>query len=707
MSARKLNQEVFRSWVNELIARRRVVGVQAKEERFVFGPLAKAEDLRLDYDVTLLPPKKYFLPPRDNLLAFTTQGEYASRIEDEPFILFGVHPYDVVAISQLDAVFSEGHYDVHYMTRRRNATIVACDVQTASAHVFASAMNTATVQDGFDLLLTKIGDHYLADARTDKGEALLTAVPGGSEPTEADFAGREQVWRRNRESLNKHELKCRPEELPTLLENSYDDPIWEERAKLCFSCGSCNLVCPTCYCFDVRDDLNWDMQTGMRTRVCDACLLNEFSAVAGGHNFRSRPAERYRHRFYRKGSYMPHKFGFVACVGCGRCISACVAGIANPLDIYNRLIAKSPEIQAPEPAASPWAGSAKELREGGGDGRSLEMAARSGGALSPGTGLAREAPPLPEGTHSEGVQASRTIAQLEAALPQEGFLLPGAALAPEGVPSEDIYVPQAATLVQAKPLTELETFYEIRLDSGLELGHEPGQFVEISLPGFGEAPISVSSSPSQAGTFQMVVRNAGNLTNALGQLTAGDRIGVRGPFGSEFPVHDVMKGKDILLICGGIGLVPVRSAINYILDNREDYGHMTILYGAKTPGERIFADEQQDWRKRDRVTVLETVDEPDASWHGHVGRITALLPLIRIVPENTIAVVCGPPVMYRFVLKELKTMGLADTSIYLSLERRMKCGVGKCGHCQMNGVYVCQEGPVFQYSAIREVMEAI
>ncbi len=666
MSTRKLNQQDLDSWVDGLIAKQRVVGVQGKEGRFVFGPLSKAEDLRLDYDVTLLPPKKYFLPQREDLMEFTVQGEYTSRIEREPFILFGVHPYDVVAISQLDAVFSAGHYDVHYMTRRRQAAIVACDVQTASAHVFASSMNTATVQDGFDLLLTKIGADYLADARTDKGEALLAVHQGGAEPTEVDFEKREQVWRNNRGTLNRHELKCRPEELPALLAQSYDDPVWEEKARLCFSCGSCNLVCPTCYCFDVHDDLNWDMQSGTRTRACDACLLNEFASVAGGHNFRKQSAERYRHRFYRKGSYIPDKFGFVACVGCGRCISACVAGIANPVEVYNRLFAQSSDIHAPEPAAFSQTNSVAKQREDRGAVGVLESTARPTAQF------------LPDGT-----------------------------LPLEDIPSGDMYVPQAATLVQARRLTELETFYEIRLDSGHELGHGPGQFVEISLPGFGEAPISISSSPTQTGTFQMVVRNVGNLTNAMSKLAAGDPIGVRGPFGSEFPVHDVMKGKDVLLICGGIGLVPVRSAINYILDNREDYGQMTILYGAKTPAERIFADEQQDWSTRDRVTVLETVDDPDESWHGHVGRITTLLPLVRVASENTVAIVCGPPVMYRFVLEELKKMGLSDDSIYLSLERRMKCGVGKCGHCQMNGVYVCQEGPVFQYADIREVMEAI
>ncbi len=609
----KLDQTSFNFWVDRLIKKQCVFGVQSKGDRFVFDTLTRAEDLRLDYDVTILPPKKYFLPQREDLLDFSIKGEYKSITEREPFILLGVHPYDVVAISQMDRVFSADNYDVHYMSRRYNATIISCDVQRASNQVFAGSMNTATVQAGFDILLTKIGDSYLIDARTAKGEALLEGLTVRTEPTDKDLQERKQVWKENARLLQKNKLKGKPEELPELLEKSYYDPIWEEKSKLCFSCGSCNLVCPTCYCFDVQDDLNWDMQTGKRTRAWDGCLLRDFAAVAGGHNFRRQRADRYRHRFYRKGKYMAEKIGQVACVGCGRCIDACIPNIANPVEVYNQLF----------------------------------------------------------------------------------------------MSQKNIYIPEQVTLLKTEKMTERETFYELKMDSGLDLGHEPGQFVEISLPGIGEAPISVSSSPTQTGTFQIVVRAVGNVTTAMSRLKPGDHVGVRGPFGSQFPVHDVMKGKDILIICGGIGLVPIRSAINFILDNRDDYGAMTILYGMKKPKDQLFATELEEWSKLPGVQVLQTVDCYDESWKGNVGVITTLLSLIKLNSESTVAVVCGPPVMYPFVLKDLETMGMTAESIYVSLERRMKCGVGKCGHCQMNEIYVCQEGPVFKYSDIKEVMEAI
>lgn len=612
MSIRKMDQVSLHSWVNTLISKQRVFGVQAKGERFVFDTLTEAEDLRLDYDVTILPPKKYFLPQREDLMEFNIKGEYKSCTEQEAFILLGVHPYDVVAISQMDHIFSADNYDVHYMSRRHNATIIACDVQNASRHVFAGSMKTATTQTGFDILLTAIGEGYLVDARTPKGEALLKGFDG-TEGTVEDIERRELIWKENNRLLRRHKLKAKPEELAELLEKSYYDPIWEEKSKLCFSCGSCNLVCPTCYCFDVQDDMNWDMQTGKRTRAWDGCLLRDFAAVAGGHNFRRQRADRYRHRYYRKGKYIADKLGQVACVGCGRCIDACVPNIANPVEVYNRLF----------------------------------------------------------------------------------------------MSRKNIYVPESATILETRPMTEQEWYYELKLDSGRELGHEPGQFVEISLPGMGEAPISVSSSPTQTGIFQMVVRKVGNVTTAMSKLSPGDKMGVRGPFGSTFPVHDEMKGKDVLIICGGIGLVPVRSAINFIVDHREDYGRVTILYGMKKPSDRLFADDLEAWRKVPGFEVLETVDCADNQWNGHVGVITTLIPLVNVQPNNSVAIVCGPPVMYRFVLNELHTMNLPEENIYVSLERRMKCGVGKCGHCQMNDIYVCQEGPVFKYSDIKEVMEAI
>jgi len=271
----------------------------------------------------------------------------------------------------------------------------------------------------------------------------------------------------------------------------------------------------------------------------------------------------------------------------------------------------------------------------------------------------------------------------------------------------DIYLPEMATVVRTEPMTALERFFELKLDSGRELGHMPGQFVEVSVVGVGEAPISVSSSPTQNGSFQMVVRNVGNVTRAMHGLKPGDKVGIRGPFGTHFPVDTDMKGKDILFICGGLGLVPVRSAINYVLDNRQDYGDVTILFGAKGPTERLFLDEVQRWTALENVSYDETVDRGDETWTGKVGVITTLMTDMTVDPRRTVAIICGPPVMYKFAIMSLYKMGMVDKNIFVSLERHMKCGVGKCGHCQINGLYVCQEGPVFRFDDIAEVQEAI
>ena len=273
--------------------------------------------------------------------------------------------------------------------------------------------------------------------------------------------------------------------------------------------------------------------------------------------------------------------------------------------------------------------------------------------------------------------------------------------------NKDIYLPLPATVGKVQPMTKFESFFSCQLDSGEELGHMPGQFVEVSIPGIGEAPISVSSSPTRKGSFEMVIRKVGNVSQALHGLTAGDKIFIRGPFGTTFPVDDAMKGKDIIFVCGGIGIVPVRSAIQYVLDNRDDYGRVIILFGAKTPRDRLFVEELDKWREDRNVTLLETVDHRDESWSGPEGVITTLLPLVKIDKDNAIVVICGPPIMYKFVIINLLEAKLKEDQIYLSLERNMKCGVGKCGHCQINNIYVCQDGPVFRFSDIKDIEEAL
>jgi ferredoxin len=338
MSIKRLNKAAFDKWVGACIKKECVYGVQSKGDRFAFAPLARAADLRLDYDVTILPPKKIFQPPCETLLTFDRTKGYESVFQTEPFVVFGVHPYDMAAILQIDKLFAEDQCDAHYMKRREQATIVVSDVQNASPDVFAGCMGTATINDGFDILVTNIEGDYLVDIRTEKGQALTESLQKAPDADDMSLKLRKLVWAENTERLQKHKLDVRPDVLPKLLERSYEHPVWEEKARLCYSCGSCVLVCPTCYCFDVQEDVDWTLQKGERRRVWDGCLLSEFAAVAGGHNFRRHREDRYRHRYYRKGKYIPDKIGKIACVGCGRCISACTANIANPVEVFNSLV---------------------------------------------------------------------------------------------------------------------------------------------------------------------------------------------------------------------------------------------------------------------------------------------------------------------------------------------------------------------------------
>jgi NAD(P)H-flavin reductase len=257
-------------------------------------------------------------------------------------------------------------------------------------------------------------------------------------------------------------------------------------------------------------------------------------------------------------------------------------------------------------------------------------------------------------------------------------------------------------------MTSFETLFEIKLDDGSVLGHDPGQFVEVSIFGVGEAPISISSPPTKKESFELCVRRLGNVTNKIHGLKVGDKVGIRGPFGHGFD-PEALKGKDLLFVAGGLGLAPLRSLFNYVLDNRKDYGKVTLLYGCKEPKELLFADELVALGRRDDVDFKPTVDRcPESEvWSSNVGVITTLIPQIQFNPEKTYAVICGPPIMYKFVIADLKKRNLPDDHIIMSLERRMKCGVGKCGHCQINHIYVCKDGPVFNYAKIKGVPEAL
>jgi NAD(P)H-flavin reductase len=266
------------------------------------------------------------------------------------------------------------------------------------------------------------------------------------------------------------------------------------------------------------------------------------------------------------------------------------------------------------------------------------------------------------------------------------------------------YLPTPALVERVIRITEHERLFRIKPD-GVRFAFDPGQFFMAGMPGYGEGPFSVAAPQARDGSIELCIRAVGNLTNAIHGLTKGDTLWIRGPFGRGFKT-DEFEGKDIIFVAGGIGMVPMRSLVLDVLNNRESFGELRLIYGCKSPEEFLFTNEIEEWSRAD-VRASVTVDTPKHDWHGSVGVVTTLMPSLRVDPPRTVAVVIGPPVMYRFVILNLRKMRIAHHDILLSLERRMKCGLGKCGHCQINSSYVCQEGPVYRLSELGGLYEAL
>ena len=272
--------------------------------------------------------------------------------------------------------------------------------------------------------------------------------------------------------------------------------------------------------------------------------------------------------------------------------------------------------------------------------------------------------------------------------------------------TDSLYLPEIAEVVSTRQLTDMEKYLELRPKNQKEFDFNPGQFVQLSIFGIGEAPISISSSPFNKNTFGVCVRRVGDVTSAIHKLEPGSSLGIRGPLGKGFPIEEMTR-KDILFVAGGLGLAPLRSMINYVIEKRNYFRRIIILYGVKNPGEILFSDEFEIWKKRDGIEMDITVDKPDEKWTGKSGVITRLIPPLRLESSNTYALVVGPHVMYKYVLLELQIKQIPEKQIIMSMERRMKCGIGKCGHCQINGVYVCLDGPEFSYHTLKFLSEAI
>ena len=272
------------------------------------------------------------------------------------------------------------------------------------------------------------------------------------------------------------------------------------------------------------------------------------------------------------------------------------------------------------------------------------------------------------------------------------------------------YIPFLAVIKSVRQETEgpraIKTFkvtLKSRKDSA-EFKQKPGQCAMVGLPGVGESMISICSSPTQKGYLEFSIMKMGKVTTALHDLDKGDIITVRGPYGgSVFPV-DEWKGKNILTIGGGIGQAPLRPIINYVLDNRDDYKKLDLIYGARTPADLVFMKELKKLDKGEAADIHLTVDQGTKTWKGNVGFVPQYLLDLKPAPENTIAITCGPPIMIKFVLENLLKLGFKDDQIYTTLENRMKCGIGKCGKCNVGHVYICNDGPVFSYAQYKQLL---
>jgi len=235
-------------------------------------------------------------------------------------------------------------------------------------------------------------------------------------------------------------------------------------------------------------------------------------------------------------------------------------------------------------------------------------------------------------------------------------------------------------------------------------GFAPGQFSMLYVYGVGELPISISGDPHEPGRLVYTVRSVGRATHALVNRQPGEVVGVRGPFGRPWPL-EAARGKDVLIVAGGIGLAPLRSAIYDILRHRDDYVRLIVLYGARSPKDLLYRKQLAGWARLPDTQVLATVDYGGTSWRGHVGVVTTLFRQLRLHPAETVALVCGPEIMMRFVVRQLEARGVPESEIYLSMERNMKCAVGSCGRCQLGPYFVCKDGPVFSWAEMRAWMD--
>ncbi len=337
MSFKIMPKSVMPDWVAQLSARYRVVGPTEKQGQYVFDEIKSIDDLCLESPPSVLPPKKYLLPPRETLLKYRLDGSrIEAKVESEPTVILGMHACDIHAVKLLDHMFSQGYNDQHYQAHRDQTYLVSIEcLSPCTEHSFCRDMGTASTADGFDLHMLDLGEVYAIDGTSRKGKRLLEESTYIFDSMPSDVENLNQKLGEKWQKFN-YKLDFDIVEMSDLLEDQYESDLWDELGERCLACGMCTQVCPTCFCFDVTDEADLLLKEGKRTRRWDSCQVNSFSEVAGGHDFRAKLATRQRHRFMRKGKYQLDALGMVGCVGCGRCATSCLVHI-TPISVFNEL----------------------------------------------------------------------------------------------------------------------------------------------------------------------------------------------------------------------------------------------------------------------------------------------------------------------------------------------------------------------------------